>query len=158
MKREVKALYNNAFQLAFETAKKAERALQNELGDSSPTYIQYNYLDGAEGLLAGEKLMFDLKTMEMAYHDLNQREYELTKHLSLLQIDPLALVQLRATGSCTFTLPEEAFDLDGPGHYFRQIKRVALTLPCVAPPYTRMTCPLTLQKCTIRTKHGLLTH
>ena len=41
--------------------------------------------------------------MEMAYHDLNQREYELTKHVSLLQVDPLALVQLRATGTCNFT-------------------------------------------------------
>ena len=60
--------------------------------------------------------------MEMAYHDLNQREYELTKHVSLLQIDPLALVQLRATGSCLFTMPEEVFDLDCPGHYFRRIK------------------------------------
>ena len=33
MKRDVKALYAKAFQLAFEVAKKAERALQNELGD-----------------------------------------------------------------------------------------------------------------------------
>ena len=53
--------------------------------------------------------------MEMAYHDLNQREYELTKHVSLLQVDPMALLQLRATGSCTLTLPEELFDIDGPG-------------------------------------------
>lgn len=150
MKREVKALYNNAFQLAFEVAKKAERALQNELGDSSLTYIQYNYLDGTEGLLAGERLLFDVRTMEMAYHDINQREYELTKHVSLLQIDPLALVQLRATGTCTFTLPEEAFDLDCPGHYFRRIKSVALTLPCVAGPYTSVNCTLSLQNSTIR--------
>lgn len=155
MKREVKALYNSAFQLAFEVAKKAERALQNELGDSSLTYIQYNYLNGTEGLLAGEKLLFDVKTMEMAYHDLNQREYELTKHVSLLQIAPLALVQLRATGTCSFTLPEEAFDLDGPGHYFRRIKTVALTLPCVAGPYTSVNCTLTLQKSGIRIKTGL---
>ena len=48
MKREVKALYAKAFQLAFEVAKKAERALQHELGDPSLTYIQYNYLDGNE--------------------------------------------------------------------------------------------------------------
>ena len=34
------------------------------------TFIQFNYLDGAEGLLAGEKLAFDVKAMEMAYHDL----------------------------------------------------------------------------------------
>ncbi len=150
MKREVKALYAKSFQLAFEVAKKAERALQNELGDPSLTYIQYNYLNGIEGLLAGEKLQFDVKTMEMAYHDLNQREYELTKHVSLLQVDPLALVQLRATGNCNFSLPEDAFDLDCPGHYFRRIKSVALTLPCVAGPYTSVNCTLTLQKSTIR--------
>lgn len=155
MKREVKALYANAFQLAFEVAKKAERALQNELGDPSLTYIQYNYLDGTEGLLAGEKLLFDVKTMEMAYHDLNQREYELTKHVSLRQIDPLALVQLRATGTCTFTVPEEAFDLDCPGHYFRRIKSVALTLPCVAGPYTSVNCTVTLQNSTIRIRTDL---
>jgi hypothetical protein len=155
MKREIKALYGNVFQLAFEIAKKAERALQNELGDSALTYIQFSYLDGTEGLLAGEKLLFDVKTMEMSYHDLNQREYELTKHVSLLQTNPLALVQLRATGSCSFTLPEEAFDLDGPGHYFRRMRTVALTLPCVTGPYTSVNCTLTLQKSTIRTKTGL---
>jgi hypothetical protein len=155
MKREVKALYANSFQLAYEVAKKAERALQNELGDPSQTFIQYNYLDGIEGLLAGEKLLFDVKTMEMAYHDLNQREYEMTKHVSLLQVDPFALVQLRATGSCTFTVPEELFDLDGPGHYFRRIKSVALTLPCVAGPYTSVNCTLTLQMSTIRTTADL---
>jgi hypothetical protein len=150
LKRDVKALYAKAFQLAFEVAKKAERALQNELGDSSLTYIQFNYLDGNEGLLAGEKLLFDVKTMEIAYHDLNQREYELTKHVSLLQLDPSALVQLRATGSCSFTMSEETFDMDGPGHYFRRIKSVAVTLPCVAGPYTSVNCTLTLQKSSIR--------
>jgi len=62
---------------------------------------------------------------------------------------------LRATGSCSFTLPEEAFDLDGPGHYFRRIRTVAVTLPCVAGPYTSVNCTLTLQKSTIRTKTGL---
>jgi len=155
MKREIKALYGNAFQLAFDVSKKTERALQNELGDSSLTYIQFSYLDGTEGLLAGEKLLFDVKNMEMAYHDLNQREYELTKHVSLLQVAPLALIQLRATGGCTFTLPEEAFDLDAPGHYFRRIKSVAVTIPCVAGPYTSINCGLALQKSTIRTQTGL---
>lgn len=151
MKREVKALYAKSFQLAFEVAKKAERAMQHELGDPTLSYVQYNYLDGTEGLLAGEKLLFDVKAMEMAYHDLNQREYELTKHASLLQVAPLALVQLRATGTCNVTLPEEAFDLDGPGHYFRRIKSVALTIPCVVGPYSSVNCTLTLQKGSIRT-------
>ena len=38
--------------------------------------------------------------METAYLELNQREYELTRHVSLLQVDPLALLQLRTTGLC----------------------------------------------------------
>jgi hypothetical protein len=149
MKREVKAVYAKSFQLAFEVAKKAELALQHELGNPSLTYIQYNYLDGTEGLLAGEKLMFDVKRMEMSYHDLNHREYEITKHASLHQIDPLALVQLRSTGTCTFTLPEESLDIDFPA-YFRRIKSVALTIPCVTGPYAGVNCNLTLQKSSIR--------
>src|SRR5262249_21752557 len=91
-KRQLKGIYAKSFQLAYELAKKAERALQHELGDPSLNFIQFNYLDGAEGLLAGEKLMFDIKAMEAAYHDLNQREYELTRHVSLMQVDPLALL------------------------------------------------------------------
>ena len=33
--------------------------------------------------------------MELAYHELNRREYELTKHVSLRQVDPRALIELR---------------------------------------------------------------
>jgi len=131
-------------------AKKAERALQHELGKPDLTFLQFGYMSGKEGLLAGEKLYFDLKRMEMAYHELNQREYELTKHVSLLQIAPMALMQLRMTGTCNIVLPEELFDIDGPGHYFRRIKTVALSIPCVAGPYTSVNCTLTLTKSSIR--------
>jgi hypothetical protein len=149
-KGAVQGLYSNAFQLAFSMARKAEQALQQELGNRDLNYIQSNYLDGMEGLLAGEKLLFDVKRMEMDYHDLNVREYEMTKHVSLLQIAPLALVQLRATGSCMVSLPEELFDLDGPGHYFRRIKSVAATIPCVTGPYVGVNCTLSLQNSSIR--------
>jgi len=150
LRREVKGLYSQCFQLAFDVARKAERALQHELGDPSLSFLQYNYLSGKEGLLAGEKLHLDIKRMEMAYHDLNQREYELTRHVSLLQISPKALLQLRTLGRCTVFLPEEAFDLDCPGHYFRRLKSVALSIPCVAGPYSSVNCTLTLLKSSIR--------
>jgi len=151
MKREVKGLYGQVFQFAFDIAKKAERALQHELGNSELSFIQYGYLDGKEGLLAGEKLYLDIKRMEMAYHELNQREYELTKHASLLQVDPRALIQLRTTGRCTVFLPEELFDMDCPGHYFRRIKSVAVSIPCITGPYASVNCTLTLLKSSIRT-------
>jgi hypothetical protein len=150
MKREVKGLYGQCFQFAFDVAKKAERALQHELGDPNLSFLQFGYLAGKEGLLAGEKLYYDVKRMEMAYHDLNRREYELTKHVSLLQVSPLSLIQLRATGRCTFSISEEAFDLDCPGHYFRRIKSVAVSIPCVVGPYTTVNCTIRLLKGSIR--------
>jgi len=150
MKREVKGLYSQCFQFAFDTARKAERALQHELGNAELSYLQFGYLAGKEGLLAGEKLYLDVKRMEMAYHELNQREYELTRHVSLLQVDPLALIQLRTSGRCTVRLPEALFDMDGPGHYFRRIKTVAVSIPCVTGPYAGVNCTLTLLKSSIR--------
>lgn len=150
MKREIQGLHSQCFRFAFEVAKKAERAIQHELGKPELTFLQFNYLAGKEGLLAGEKLYLDIKRMEMAYHDQNQREYELTKHVSLLQVNPHALLQLRSTGSCMVALPEELFDIDGPGHYFRRIKHVSLTIPCVVGPYSSINCTLTLTKSSIR--------
>lgn len=150
MKREVKGLYAQCFQFAFDLAKRAERALQHELGNRELTYLQFGYLTGKEGLLAGEKLYLDVKRMEIAYHELNQREYEMTKHVSLLQVAPLALLSLRRTGRCTVTLPESLFDMDGPGHYFRRMKSVALSIPCVSGPYSSVNCTLSLLKSGIR--------
>ncbi|WP_322754744.1 hypothetical protein [Frankia sp. Cas3] len=150
LKREIKGLYAQSFQTAFGVARQAERALGHELGDTSLTFLQYNYLAGKEGLLAGERLMLDLRRMELAYQQLNQREYELTKHVSLLQVAPEALLELRATGRCTFRLDEDLFNLDGPSHYFRRIRNVALSIPCVVGPYTSVNCTLTLVRSTIR--------
>src|SRR5215470_5144572 len=45
----------------------------------------------------------------------SKRELELTRHVSLRQLDPLALLALRTTGSCTVTVPEWLYDRDCPG-------------------------------------------
>jgi hypothetical protein len=82
--------------------------------------------------------------MEVSYLSQNKREYELTKNVSLAQLDPLALLQLKTTGACTFSLPEAIFDLDHPGQYFRRLKSVGVTVPCVAGPYTQVGCKLSL--------------
>lgn len=150
MKRELKGLHARAFQFAFDVARKAERALQHELGQPGLSYLKFDYQAGKEGLLAGERLLLDIKRMEMAYYEQNQREYELTKHVSLLQLDPRALVALRSTGACTVQLPESLFDLDGPGHYFRRLKSVSLSIPCVSGPYANIACTLTLLRSSTR--------
>jgi hypothetical protein len=103
-----------------------------------------------KGLLAGERLGLDLKRMEVAYLDQNKREYEITRHVSLLSLDPTALIALRESGKCEVNIPEALFDLDYPGHYLRRIKSVSLTIPCVTGPYTGVNCTLSLLKSSIR--------
>jgi hypothetical protein len=97
----------------------------------------------------------DIKRMEMAYHELNRREYELVKHVSLCQVNPVELLNLRNVGRCTLSIPEELFDMDCPGQYFRRIKSVAVSIPCVTGPYTSVSCKLTIVKSSIR-KNSLL--
>ncbi len=155
LRREVRGLYTQCFQMALEAARKAERALQAELGDRNLTFLRYDYQSGPDQLHAGEKLFQDLKRMDAAYLELNRREYELSKSVSLLQLDPTQLVELRQNGSCTITVPEEAFDMDTPGHYFRRIKSVAVSLPCVTGPYTSVPATLTLRRSSLRTTPAL---
>lgn len=153
---QVSGVYFQQYKLAFDLAKRAERCYRFELGVQDSSYIQFGYWDSLKkGLLSGEKLQYDLRRLENAYLTQNRREYELTKHVSLALIDPLALIKLRETGRCFINLPEELFDLDFPGHYFRRIKSVSLTLPCVAGPYTTISCTLRLLKNSIRVNASL---
>ena len=148
---QISGVYFQSYKLAYDLAKRAERCFRFELGLQDSSYINFGYWDSLKkGLLSGEKLQYDLRRLETAYLEQNRREFELTKHISLALLDPLALVKLRETGRCFFSLPEEIFDLDYPGHYFRRIKSVSLTLPCVAGPYTTISCTLRLLKNSIR--------
>jgi hypothetical protein len=60
------------------------------------------------------------------------------------------LLRLKETGSCFVSLPEAIFDLDTPGHYFRRLKNVSITVPCVAGPYTGVNLTATLLGSTVR--------
>jgi hypothetical protein len=42
--------------------------------------------------------------------------------------------------------------MDEPGNYFRRIKTIAVSIPCVTGPYTSINCTLTMIKSSIRTK------
>lgn len=148
---QISGVYFQSYKLAYDLAKRAERSFRFELGLQDSSYISFGYWDSLKkGLLSGEKLQYDLRRLETAYLDQNRREFELTRHISLALLDPLALVKLRETGRCFIDLPEEIFDLDFPGHYFRRIKSVSLTLPCVVGPYTTISCTLRLLKNSIR--------
>ena len=140
-------LYRQSYKMAHDLAKQAERCYRNEVGITDSNFIQFNYWDDdKKGLLAGDRLANALKQMEKAYLDQNKREYEITKHISLALLDPMALIRLRATGVCEFEVPEALFDLDFAGQYFRRIKSVSVSLPCIAGPYTSVSAKLSLVK------------
>jgi len=143
--------YQQIYKLTYDVAKTAERAFQFELGENDTNFIQFAYMDSLRhGLLAGEKLTYDLKRMDIAYLERNKRELELTKPISLAAVNALALQDLREKGACEFSLPEVLFDLDFPGQYFRRIRAVRLTIPCVTGPYTTVSAKLSLLGSAIR--------
>ena len=154
MQSDIAGLYYQYYRFACDTARKAEQTMKRELMRpelDATQFIQFNYRDtGHQGLLSGEALYLDIKRMEMAYRDNNKRELEVTRHVSLRQLDPLALIRLRITGSCTITVPEWLFDRDCPGHYMRRLKTVGLSMPSVVGSFTSVNCTLSLQSSTLR--------
>jgi hypothetical protein len=148
---QISGVFFQSYRLAYDLAKRAERCFRFELGLADSSYINFGYWDSLKkGLMSGEKLQYDLRRLDSAYVERNRREFELTKNVSLALHDPLALIRLRETGRCFFQLPEELFDTDYPGHYFRRIKSVSMTLPCVVGPYTTAAATLRLLKNSIR--------
>jgi hypothetical protein len=153
MKDRFYEVAKQAYNMVFDMARQCEAAYCTDLGKKkdSVNFIKYGYWDSSRhGLTAGEQLHLALKTMENSYYEENRRELELTKHISLNQLDPVGLLRLKATGSAEFTLPEEIFDFDYPGHYFRRIKSVSITIPCVTGPYTTINATLRLLNNSIR--------
>ncbi|MHC2863783.1 hypothetical protein ACVIYH_004861 [Bradyrhizobium diazoefficiens] len=152
---QISATYFQSWQMAYRSALRVERAFHFELGPNDQgqfvSYVRPDNWDSLhKGLLAGDRLMFDLKRMETDYLDRNRRELEITKHVSLVRLSPEAFLNLKKNGRCEVSLDELLFDLDYPGHYFRRIKSVSLSIPCVAGPYSSVNCTLTLTKSQIR--------
>src|SRR5262249_18368400 len=144
MLTKLTTVHTQAYQLTVDLAQRANAAYNYELG-TSELFIRPDAWDSQhQGLLAAEGLLFDLPRSEASYPDANVRELELTKHISLALTQPASLVALRETGSCSIELGEDLFDRDHPGHFFRRIRSVALTIPCVTGQYTGVNATLTL--------------
>ncbi len=148
MTAQIATTYFQSYQLAYDMAKRAEWCYRYELPHAIPNapstgFIKFGYWDSLrKGLMSGERLQFDLRKMEASYMEENKRDFELTKHVSMAQFGTNALLDLRRTGKCEVEIPEVLFDLDYPGHYMRRIKSVSISIPCIAGPYTTISCAL----------------
>ena len=91
MEGSVRTLYYQAYTLAYDLAKRAEKVFRFERGLTTSNFIQFGYWEAAyDGLLAGERMYIGLKQLEAAYQEKRGYDYEISKHLSLRQVNPLA--------------------------------------------------------------------
>ena len=145
MDSQIRTLYHQAYNLAYDLAKRAEKVFRFERGLITSSFIQYGYWDAAyDGLFSGERLYIGLKQLEAAHQEKRGHDFEVSKSISLRQISPKALIDLKETGSCEFALPEVLFDMDFPGHYLRRLKSVSLRIPCILGAHTSLNCTLRL--------------
>jgi hypothetical protein len=151
LERSTRTALFHTYLLAFDLAKKAELAYRFErrvtTTEAGANFISYGYFNPArDGLDAGHQLHLALKKMDAAYQSSRGHDYEVAKSVSLRQLNPYALLALRETGTCTFDVPEVLFDMDFPGHFFRRIKTVAVTVPCVVGSHAGVNATLRLLK------------
>jgi len=151
LRERVFAAHKTAYQLAYDLAKTAERGYRTELGVVTSNFIQYGYFDGThQGLTAGEQLNIALRQLEKAYLEGQKRQFELTKNISLTKIDLAALTALKTTGICEFNLTEDLFDRDFPGHFYRKIRAVSLSILCNIDATTTVAATLRLMSNSVR--------
>ena len=151
LQQETAAQFRQVYDIAKQAAQEVQEALWYERGNFDHDFLSEPLWDNLhQGLLTGERLELTLRRMERTYMELNCREYELSKSLSLRLHFPGAFLHLKARGFCDIDIPEWMFDLDHPGHYMRRIKSLSITVPCVAGPYTGVHCRLQLLSSRIR--------
>jgi len=122
------SLYFQSYKVAYDMAKSAEKCLQYDI-PSTATYITSTHWDSLrKGLLAGEALLLQLDQMEKSHLAQDSRFIEIEKTISMKKTYPGSLLLLMSKGACEFKLNEGIFDKDYPGHYFRVIKTIELTI------------------------------
>lgn len=132
--RRLLKLLKISYDQALSAAKMAERALQYEL-PTDKKFISSTWTGGRRGLLAAEMLLTDVTRMTLFNLNNDSRFQEIERKISLRNqadkkeaflnlLDPEADKALQME----FDLTEEMFDKDFPGHYFRVIKTVSLSI------------------------------
>ncbi|MCX5578925.1 neuraminidase-like domain-containing protein [Kaistia terrae] len=153
------ALHRSMFEVAMVASKAAEAAFRYERHYAPSRFLnEVGWVEGREGMAAGESLTTALRRMEQAYLIQNEREHELGKSISLRVYAPEQLNALRLTGLCEVDLPEWIFDLEQPGQYRRRIKSVAISVLCSTGPYQSVNATLTLLSDAVRISPEMQPH
>ncbi len=143
-------IYAYFLQEATAMAKLAEQQLAFERQISLPNLIKSDYwvqeanntMDIAggssdvdrKGLTGSARLLKDVTQLEQYHIDTTQRKLQLSKTISLAELEPVQMEQFRNSGVLDFYTTNRDFDRDFPGHYMRLIKRVSVSVIALTPP------------------------
>jgi peptidoglycan hydrolase-like protein with peptidoglycan-binding domain len=152
MVAQLSGVYFQAYQLAFDMARRAERAYRFEVGDNTTApIITFGYWDSLkQGLLVGDRLINDLRRLEATALERNRRRLQATTHISLASLMPDKLLELKTTGTTSIEVSEWILARENPGWINQRIVSVAVTAPCVAGPYTGVHAGLALTSAVVR--------
>lgn len=149
-------LHQTSYQMAYDYAKQLQRRARFELLKPAIDVIRYGQWDSLRrGLTAAETLAVDVRRLEALYAESLSFSPNMKVDISLAQVDPAALLRLRATGATRFVVTEALLDLMCPGQLKRQLRAAALTIPAVTPPTIGIHARLTLLRSSIRVSDAL---
>lgn len=150
MSEVLEGVYSFFLQQATAMAKLAENQLAFERQEVPQAFIQADYWEAPtdlasggnqqgkvpdrRGLTGSARLLQDIYQLDQYAFETNKRKLQLTKTLSLAQLDPFAFQRFRETGVLLFSTPLNLFDRDFPGHYLRLIQRVRTSVIALIPP------------------------
>jgi hypothetical protein len=149
---QLSTVYFQAYQLAFDMARRAERAYRFEVIDSTTApLVTFGYWDSLkQGLLAGDRLINDLRRLEATALERNRRRLQATTHISLASLMPDKLLELKTTGTTSIEVAEWILARENPGWINQRIVSVAVSTPCVTGPYTGIHAGLALTSAVVR--------
>lgn len=128
MIQRLSSLYMKAFKVAYDLAISAQKAYHIE-HSTNRDFIESTHWDSLrKGLLAAEGLIVDLERLDKAYLDSAPQGKDLSKVISLKDLNVQALFDLKNNGSCVFDFTQNLFDHDFPGQYRRKIKSISISI------------------------------
>lgn len=95
------------------------------------------------GLTGSARLQSDIEDLEAYALTTEKRKLQLTRTISLSSLAPGEFQRFRETGELWFATTERDFDREFPGHYFRRIRRVRMTVIALVPPIHGIRATLT---------------
>ncbi len=149
---QLSTVYFQAYQLAFDMARRAERAYRFEVMDTTTApLVTFGYWDSLkQGLLAGDRLINDLRRLETTALERHRRRLQATTHISLASLMPDKLLELKSTGTTSIEVAEWMLARENPGWINQRIVSVAVSAPCVTGPYTGIHAGLVLTSAVVR--------